>query len=111
MSYPSEKDANPDAKKSYNWGIFTWLGNLFGCAVSLVPVALPIGVILTAVTLVTGFGAMMYGVRGKQQAKVDSDDNSMWHARVGYWLGMSHLIIVCIVAIAIYFILTSQVMG
>jgi uncharacterized membrane protein len=107
--YPSEETANEDARRAYNWGIFTWLGNLFGCAVSLVPIALPVGVVLTVVTLITGFGAMMLGTRGKQQAKLDDDDNSMWHARVGWWLGMTHLIIVATVTLVLYLVLTSQI--
>lgn len=108
---PSEETASPDARRAYNWGVFTWLGNLFGCAISLVPIALPLGVLLTVVTLITGFGAMIYGVRGTQLARNENDENSLWHSRIGYWLGMSHLIIVAIVTLVLYLVLTAQVMG
>jgi hypothetical protein len=106
--YPSEETANDDARRAYNWGIFTWVGNIAGCGIALIPIAIPIGILLTIFTLGTGFGAMMYGTRGKAQAKIDDDDNSLWHARVGWWLGMSHLIIVAVVVLVVFLVLSAQ---
>lgn len=93
-----EYDTNEDAARALNWGLATWIGNGAGCLISMVPLALPLGIVATLVTLVSGIGAMVWGVRGRRRALREDDERSARDARIGFWLGAAHMIIVLLVA-------------
>ena len=77
------------------WGVITWLFNLAGVFVGQVPIAFPILILSTLATLGTGFYAMSMGAKARVQAKGDKDEALL--GVIGFWLGPSHLIIVCVI--------------
>ena len=76
-------------------GVITWLVNIAGVFVGMVPVAFPILILSTLATLVTGGYAMAMGAKARVQAKGNKDEALM--GVIGFWLGTSHLFIVCAV--------------
>ncbi len=82
-----------------HWGVMTWVGNAGGCLVGMVPIALPLSIILTIVTLFTGIWAMVLGVRAGKETGASAQDRR--HGRLGFWLGAAHIVIVVIGAIAV----------
>jgi uncharacterized membrane protein SpoIIM required for sporulation len=94
-------ETNDDARRALNWGLATWIANGAGCLISMVPLALPLGVLATIATLVSGVGAMVWGVRGRRRALREDDERSARDARIGFWLGAAHMIIVALVVGAI----------
>jgi hypothetical protein len=77
------------------WGVITWLFNLAGVFVGQVPIAFPILILSTVATLITGAGAMAMGVKARVEAGEDRDEALL--GVIGFWLGTSHLIIVCVI--------------
>lgn len=88
------------AQRALHWGVVTWIGNFAGCLIGMVPIALPLSVVATVATLITGLVAMVLGVRGRRAAQEAGDERGAQDARLGFWLGTSHLIIVALVAAA-----------
>lgn len=84
----------PEAKRAMDWGIHTWLWNIGGCLLGMIPLALPLSVVLTVVTLITGIGAMILGVRGVRVARRLGRKDAQRQALLGIALGTAHLIIV-----------------
>lgn len=84
----------PEAKRAMDWGIYTWLWNVAGCLLGMVPLALPLSVIVTVVTLLTGIGAMILGVHGVRVARRLGRKDAQRQALLGIALGAAHLIIV-----------------
>ena len=84
-----------NARKALLWGIFTWVGNLLGCAIGMVPIALPIGIVATIVTLFVGMGAMYYGGKARFHAP---DPSARRDAMLGFWLGAVHIGFVAMLA-------------
>jgi hypothetical protein len=93
------------AQKAYSWGMWTWIWNAAGCLVSTVPIALPIGILLTIITFFTGISAMWWGFLAYKDARKKGDDKSATDAMIGFVLGGLHMFIVLAVSIAIYFLL------
>ena len=91
---------HPIAKRALTWGVVTWVGNAAGCLLGMIPLALPLSIVATVVTLITGIGAMVYGVRARRDTGLGPDAKR--NATVGFWLGASHLIIVVLVAIGVF---------
>lgn len=85
----------PEAKRAMDWGVYTWLWNVAGCLLGMVPLALPLSVIVTIVTLLTGIGAMILGVRGVRVARRLGRKDAARQAWLGFALGAAHLLIVC----------------
>ena len=79
----------------------TWVFNFIGCLISMVPIALPIGVILTAVTFVSGIWAMLLGLRGWREPPDPGDDYAIHQARWGFWLGAAHVVTVVAFTVAL----------
>ena len=96
---PREADpaANARASRALHMGVITWLSNLAGCLVGMVPLALPLSVLLVGATLITGALAMLYGVLGARDA-ASLGGQGRQDARLGFWLGASHMILSALVA-------------
>lgn len=92
---------NPYSERALNWGIWTWLGNGGGCLLGMIPLALPLTMIATIVTLITGIGAMFYGIRGVSLAARHNQPKSRRDAWLGFGLGAAHVFVVLMVAIMI----------
>lgn len=88
---------NPQAKRALSWGIWTWLGNGAGCLLGMIPLALPLTVIATVVTLFTGAGAMVYGVRGARHAATHDQPAARRDAWIGFGLGAAHIVVALLV--------------
>lgn len=101
----SESALNVWSQRSYNWAIYTWVGNLIGCFIALVPIALPIGIAMTGVTLIMGFVAFFFGLRGLKVARDEDDAESRTYAWIGIGLSMAHLVIVAVVGTGAYVLL------
>lgn len=59
---------NALAAKAQHWGVMTWLANIGGCFVGMIPLALPLPLLLTIITFFSGIAAMVLGVRGYRMA-------------------------------------------
>lgn len=99
------------AKRALNMGIYTWLGNAAGCLLGMIPLALPLSLVATLVTLLTGVGAMIWGVQGRREALQKGDDQGARDARIGFWLGAAHLIIVLLAGAALGAAMHFDVLG
>lgn len=78
--------------RAMHWGVMTWVGNAAGCLVGMVPLALPLSIILTVVTLFTGGWAMVLGQRALRMDGVSDEEKRS--ALTGLWLGAAHVVIV-----------------
>ena len=76
MSPEPDETNNLHAKRALQLGVITWLSNAAGCLIGMVPIALPLGVLLVGVTLITGAMAMVYGVLGKRTAARTGGDGA-----------------------------------
>ena len=111
MTKTHDKTTSRGAERAFRWGIITWIGNGAGCLIGMIPIALPLGVLLTVVTLVTGIGAMIMGARAMREASVQGDDEARSRARWGFWLGLSHLVIVLLAGLALLIAWRSGALG
>lgn len=93
------------------WGIWTWVGNAAGCLLGMIPIALPISVVATIATLITGLGAMFLGAHDRRVALGQGDPDAARDARLGFWLGASHMIIVAIVVAVGYAVVELELLG
>ena len=89
MTPPLPETASPLARRALNFGIWTWLGNAGGCLLGMIPLALPISIAATVVTLGTGVAAMIWGARAGREA--GGDRRSARDAAIGFWLGAAHV--------------------
>lgn len=93
-----EVDEKSTGARAMHWGVMTWVGNGAGCLVGMIPLALPISIILTVVTLLTGIWAMVLGAPSLRRSK-GSDDSARREGAIGFWLGAAHVVVVVIIAI------------
>ncbi len=107
MSPSPDETNNRHAKRALQLGVITWLSNAAGCLISMVPIALPLGVLLVGITLITGAMAMVYGVMGKRTAARSGGDGAR-EARVGFWLGASHMILAALTGGAIAWLMHNS---
>lgn len=94
----SYDDIDKGARHALNMGIATWVGNIGGCLIGMVPLALPVSVLLTIVTFFTGIAAMVMGWRASATAP---NEQATRYALIAFWLGASHMFIVLLGAIAV----------
>ena len=92
--------------KSLLWGVMTWVLNFIGCLISMVPIALPLGVILTVLTFFSGIWAMLLGLRGWREPPDPNDEHAIHQSRWGFWLGAAH--VVTVVALALTLLVAWQ---
>lgn len=81
-----------------HWGVMTWIGNGAGCLVGMIPLALPVSIILTIVTFLTGIWAMVLGapsLRGRSALQEEERRSG----KLGFWLGAAHVVVVVVIAI------------
>lgn len=97
MTPPPSASASPIARRALSFGIWTWIGNGAGCLLGMIPLALPISIVATAVTFGTGIAAMVWGARAAREAKKASDERSARDASIGFWLGAVHVGFVVII--------------
>lgn len=96
------------AQRALQMGIATWLSNAAGCLLGMVPLALPLSVVLVGVTVIMGLVAAAFAMWSwRLSARADSP--RLKDARVGFWLGMSHLIVSFVVALGAWLILSGRV--
>lgn len=93
------------------WGVWTWVGNGAGCLLGMIPLALPISVVATLVTLFMGIGAMVLGVKDRRAALRAGDVDVARDARLGYWLGAVHIFAVASVMVLGYFVIEFKILG
>lgn len=93
------------------WGIWTWVGNAAGCLLGMIPIALPVSILATVATLITGIGAMILGARDRRVALAEGDVDAARDARLGFWLGASHMIIVGVVVAVGYAVVELEILG
>ena len=93
------------------WGIWTWVGNAAGCLLGMIPLALPISVVATIATLISGLGAMVLGVRDRRAALARGEPDVARDALLGFWLGASHMIIVALVVAVGYAVVEFEILG
>ena len=105
LGAPKAHHDNAQATRALNWGIWTWLGNGAGCLLGMIPLALPLSVIATVVTLFTGIGAMVFGVQGARLASRETSEQGQKAARrdawLGFGLGAAHIVVAVFVLVAI----------
>ena len=94
----NQEDAARMARSAMTWGAITWIGNIAGCLLGTIPLALPLTLASTVVTLISGFFAMGLGVRA---ATATDDPDARRDAWWGYMLGLSHLLIVAVVTLLV----------
>ena len=88
-------DTTSQGYRAMLWGVITWLANIAGVFIGMVPIAFPILILSTIATLGTGFYAMSMGAKARVQSKGNKDEALL--GVIGFWLGTSHLVIVCLV--------------
>ena len=96
------------AQRALKMGIATWLSNAGGCLLGMVPLALPLSVVLVGVTVIMGVVAAAFAM-WSWRLSARADKPRLKDARVGFWLGMSHLILSFIVALGAWLILSGRV--
>lgn len=84
--------------RAMHWGVMTWVGNAAGCLVGMVPLALPVSIALTVITLLTGIWAMVLGKRA-----TESSEEEQRNASIGFWLGAAHVVIVVLMGVLVVF--------
>ena len=99
---PQHNADETTSKRALNWGIITWVANAGGCLLGMIPLALPLSILATIVTFITGIGAMILGVRGKRDASKRGDEQGIRDARMGFWLGAAHMLIVTLVGMGAF---------
>lgn len=92
-------DQNSLGYRAMLLGVITWLVNIAGVFVGMVPIAFPILILSTIATLVTGGYAMAMGAKARVQSRGNKDEALL--GVIGFWLGTSHLFIVCAVVAVI----------
>lgn len=100
-----EPESSRLAQRAYTWGIWTWIWNAAGCLLSMIPIALPLGMFLTFVTFCTGIAAMWWGALAYKDARKRGDKKSATDAMLGFVLGGVHMFIVAVVSLGIYLLL------
>ena len=111
MTKTHDESENQSAERAFKWGIYTWIGNGAGCLIGMIPIALPLGILLTIATLITGIGAMVMGARAMRALKTREHSEDLTRARWGFWLGLSHLIIVLVAGLALLIAWRSGALG
>lgn len=96
------EDIDKHTQRALNTGIATWAFNIFGALLGMIPLALPISIALTVVTFFSGIAAMLMGIRAKKRAEARHDELSTRYARIAFWLGTSHLIIIALIGVVVW---------
>lgn len=102
------EEINALAAKAQHWGVMTWIANIGGCFVGMIPLALPLTILLTIITFFTGIAAMVFGARGYRLARAHDDAGSARSALLGIALGGAHMVIVILVSVAAVLILQNE---
>lgn len=84
--------------RAMHWGVMTWIGNGAGCLVGMIPIALPVSIALTVITLLTGIWAMALGAGGVGKRASTMSQEERRAASIGFWLGAAHVVIVVVFA-------------
>ena len=87
-------------ERAMHWGVMTWVGNGAGCLLGMIPLALPLSVLLTIVTLLTGIWAMVLGAPSLHRGATMSGE-ARRAGVFGFWLGAAHVVVVIAVIIVV----------